>query len=318
MENILPEIEFLTDKGKVRKNNEDNLWASDKGYNGIPSLSVFVIADGMGGHEGGEIASGIAVDYIKNIYRAGRLPEFMESKDNEEYVKSFLTDTINEINNLIYENNRKKDIKESMGTTIIFGVQKDDKVHMAHVGDSRAYLIRGHSIEQITVDHSYVAEHVDAGLLTEEEAKNHPYHSVLTRSLGIDSSVEADIYTRQIKPDDYLVLCTDGLTNMVSDTDIRDIVTITSVVTNTCKKLVDLANERGGVDNVSVIVARFQGDALKDSDTQKLKRKAKNGGLSGLSELSRLGGLRLAPLVLGFFALVILLVMLWYMFFKHI
>ncbi|MBF0566268.1 MAG: Stp1/IreP family PP2C-type Ser/Thr phosphatase [Nitrospirae bacterium] len=316
MENILPKIEFLTDKGRVRKNNEDNLWASDKGYNGITSLSVFVIADGMGGHEGGEIASGIAVEYIKNIFeadiadRSERSPEFLEYMDNDEYLKLFLTETVREINNLIYENNRKKDIKESMGTTIIFGVQKDDKIHMAHVGDSRAYLIRGRSIEQITVDHSYVAEHIDAGLLTEEEAINHPYHSVLTRSLGIDSSVEADIYTRRIKSDDYLVLCTDGLTNMVSDTDIRDVVA--GGAANTCNKLIDLANGRGGVDNVSVIVAWFQGDALKDCDTQKLKRKVKNGGLSGL------GGLRLAPLVLGFFALVLLLVMLWYMFSKHI
>lgn len=313
MENILPKIEFLTDTGMVRKNNEDNLWASDKGYNGIPSLSVFVIADGMGGHEGGEIASGIAVEHIKNVFRVERSPEFLTDMDNEEYVKSFLTETINDINNLIYENNRKKALKESMGTTIIFGMQKDDRIYLAHVGDSRAYLIRGHSIEQITVDHSSVAEYVDAGLITEDDAKLHPQRSELTRSLGIDGSVEADIYTRQIKPDDYLVLCTDGLTNMVSDTDIRDIVT--GGAANKCKKLVDLANERGGVDNVSVIVARFQGDTLKDGETQKLKRKVKNGGLSGLS---RFCGLRLAPLVLGLIALMILLVMLWYMFSKHI
>ncbi|MBF0405586.1 MAG: Stp1/IreP family PP2C-type Ser/Thr phosphatase [Nitrospirae bacterium] len=303
---LKPTIEYLTNQGKVRKNNEDSVWASEIIRNGVNQLSVFIIADGMGGYEGGEIASGNAVEYVIKCVKDSK---FATMLDGNKQIKSFLSETVDNINRLIYKENQIQKNKSSMGTTLTIGIQKDDEIHLANVGDSRAYLIRGQSIEQITTDHSVAWEYLDNGVISEEEARDHSRKNELTRSVGTGATVEADIYTRQIKPNDYLVFCTDGLTNMVTDKEIRDIVLKERSVKKAGAGLIELANDRGGTDNISVIVVSYSvngSDELQAKGTVKLrpvKYKVKSRNKKWLT------------LGLGTASLVVLLILLWYIFF---
>lgn len=263
-------ITGCTDVGRVRKNNEDNFFVADlSSVPGSPFPCAFAVADGMGGLEKGEVASGIAVKYLQDLFTTANITAFAGKMDDEAGVNSFLVQTVQEINRQICAESRNNEGGGAMGTTLTFGVQKGDTIFIAHVGDSRAYLIRRNA-EQITKDHSFVAELVEAGMITEKDAKAHPQRNVISRCLGNKEHVDIDIIPpRRIKPGDYLLLCTDGLTGKVGDKEIRDTVLcdyaempiVKDIGESKCYSLIARANERGGEDNITVILAHFEGES---------------------------------------------------------
>jgi protein phosphatase len=236
----------VSDRGRVRLNNEDACGhfvpatpaeIAEKGV-------VFVVADGMGGHRGGEIASQIAVRTIVAFYSA----------DGEEDRLHALTRAFREANQTIIQEAVADSTLFGMGTTCTAVALHDGRAYFAHVGDSRAYLLRRGRILQITSDHSIVGEMVRSGIISDEDARTHPRRNVITRSLGAQEEITADTpSTMEIERGDIFLLCTDGLTTYLQDADIA-VVLATSSPDEACKKLVKMANEQGGRDNITVQV----------------------------------------------------------------
>ncbi len=244
----------MTDVGKRREKNEDSLLVSDP-------LGLFVVADGMGGHLGGEYASRLAVKTVEEAM--GQLQNDPEAtipveipfdrSDPGEHLKY----AIRLASHRIFEEAHTSHNLHGMGTTAVALLIRDGKGYIANVGDSRAYLVRGHEIVQLTSDHSLVAEQLRAGFITEEELKHHKFKNIITRSVGFQSDVEIDLLIRDLDPGDRFVLCSDGLTNLVEDKDILKIVS-KNPAKESCQKLIELANKRGGDDNVTVIVCNIE------------------------------------------------------------
>ncbi len=240
----------LTDIGRKRNHNEDSYLIDDE-------LQLYVVADGMGGHAGGGTASRMAVDTIDRELRSSRV-----AKDDPFLKSAILQESpLPEIIRLAVEracisifNAAQEDPRlAGMGTTVIALLIRDNQAFFAHVGDSRAYLIRGELIQQISEDHSLVNEQIKAGMLTPEEAKHSRYKNIITRSVGFEEEVQVDVMGLIAQPDDIFVLCSDGLANMIEDDELRDVVQHSSFE-EAPRKLVELANERGGDDNVTVIL----------------------------------------------------------------
>lgn len=236
-----------TDKGIVRELNEDSCAI-------IPvsaeSSCVFVIADGMGGHNCGELASRLAVEYIKDNLH-------IEACTDDSVIPRELENIVKKANAAVYEKSLESDEVSGMGTTLTMAVITGKKLTAAHVGDSRLYLVRAGSIKQLTEDHSYIGELVRQGTLTKEEAEKHPRKNVITRAIGCTSEILVDIISYDIEDGDIFVLCTDGLTNMVSEQDILQIVG-SSEPEAACAKLIEAANRNGGEDNITVIVIKCE------------------------------------------------------------
>jgi len=228
-----------TDTGLVRSNNEDSVAPRDMGIETAPF--VVGVADGMGGHAHGEVASGIALETALGT-DGGVVQRVMAA--NQAVVAAAAADPS----------------KKGMGTTLTLGSFADDAVEFGHVGDSRAYLLRRDTIEQITTDHSLVTEMVARGDITLEEAKVHPYRSVITRAIGLQPKVEVDREWRDLRVGDRVLLCSDGLTGMVSIDDIRNILMAETHPTDAVWSLIEAANAAGGVDNISVVVVGVGGD----------------------------------------------------------
>ncbi len=234
------QIAFLTDKGKIRELNEDSLFVDE-------DIGLFIVADGMGGHQAGEVASEMAVKIIADSIKKNL-------SDNN--MSSLIKESISKANNEILLESRKNTNLSGMGTTVVLAMLNDNKLHIANVGDSRAYLIKNNRIKQLTEDHSKVAELVRWGAITKEEARVYPGRNIITKALGTTESVEADIKTISMKTGDYILLCTDGLTDVLKDEEIRDIIIISSngSIDEKCKKLINQANEKGGGDNVTAVL----------------------------------------------------------------
>lgn len=246
-----------TSTGQVRDNNEDNihLWTHD-------DFVLAIVADGMGGAAAGEEASRIAVETIK----AGFVPQDSSAAEGFDAADGTLAekirDSINAANLSIFEKANASPEFRGMGTTLTLSFVRETFATFAHVGDSRAYLVDGSdsSISQITSDHSFVQALVMAGHITAEEAINHPMGNVLYRALGQAEEVDVDMYHKRLHVGDRLVLCSDGLTRHVKPDEIAEIVLSDSNPDVVSQKLIDLANERGGEDNVSVIVISVEGN----------------------------------------------------------
>lgn len=236
-----------TDIGMSRKNNQDAIYLCDE----FENLKYFVIADGMGGVNGGEIASTTAIYAVKKYIDDNIFDIVLE----EEQIKSLIEGAIFYANKLIYEKAEMTPEYKGMGTTLIIAFVFRNRVYIAHVGDSRLYRIRGHLIRQLTKDHSYVQALLSEGTITKIEAENHPQKNILLKVVGCEETVEPDIFVKGFKKDDVLLMCTDGLTNMISVSDIYNMVVEGRTdLKNTCKKLIDEANTNGGYDNISVIL----------------------------------------------------------------
>jgi len=240
----------LTDIGRKRNHNEDSFLIDDE-------LQLYVVADGMGGHAGGGTASRMAVETIDRELRSSRL-----SKDNpflksavlqESPLPEIIRNAVERACVSIFNAAQDDPRLAGMGTTVIAMIIHDNQAFFAHVGDSRAYLIRANTIQQISEDHSLVNEQIKAGMITPEEAKHSRYKNIITRSVGFEEEVQVDVMGLIAEPGDVFVLCSDGLANMVEDDEIREVVVNTSFE-NAPQKLIDLANERGGDDNITVIL----------------------------------------------------------------
>jgi len=237
-------VNSLTNIGLVRKANEDN-FLTDK------NRGLFVVADGMGGHEAGELASSMAIKTLDGFLT----PEVIAAQKS-----SGLCQAIQKANELIYHESKINNSCAGMGTTITAALFVDDILYVAHIGDSRAYLIRDKNIRLLTKDHSLVAELLRQGELTEKEAYHHPHRNVLTRALGTEKEVEIDLNEFQVKPGDLILLCTDGLYNLVQDQEILQEITVNgSDLKRSVNQLVKTALERGGADNITVVLVSYDG-----------------------------------------------------------
>jgi serine/threonine protein phosphatase PrpC len=245
----------LTDVGKKREKNEDSLLVN-------PNLGLFMVADGMGGHLGGEFASKIAVQTVEETIRQVlEDPEATLASDtnfDRADPGEMLKYAIRTASQKIYEEAGRNPGLRGMGTTAVALLIHDSKGFIAHVGDSRAYLVRNGEIQQLTADHSLVAEQLRAGFITAEELKHHKFKNIITRSVGFQNDVEIDLLVRDLEVGDHFLLCSDGLSNLVDDPDIHKIVS-KNQPKEACKKLIELANKRGGDDNVTVVVASIDG-----------------------------------------------------------
>jgi PPM family protein phosphatase len=241
----------LTDVGRKRKHNEDS-FAIDLGE------GLCVVADGMGGHAAGEVAAKITVETIAEFIAATSQKEeaTWPFRYNHQYDfnSNRLIVAIEKANERVMTAVSQQPSLKGMGTTVVAAVFNGSRLSLAHVGDSRAYRLRAGEFMQLTDDHSWVHEQIAAGILTEEEAKSHPLKNVVTRALGGGSTVVADIQEQKIEPGDRYLLCSDGLTTMLSDAEIRDALEHTTDLEQACRELLDRANERGGLDNITVIL----------------------------------------------------------------
>ncbi len=243
------DVAQLTDVGRKRPHNEDNMaYVIPKDPQVMARKgALFIVADGMGGHAAGEVASEIAVDTVSYSFY----------QDDSEDVASSLLQAIKRANSLIHQRAAENMLRSGMGTTCVAAVLRNNVAYIANVGDSRAYLVRRSQPKQVSQDHSWVAEQVRAGLLTEDQARSHAQRNVITRCLGTQSEVEVDVFTEQLEEGDTLVLCTDGLSGLVGDEELRAIVD-QYVPQESVYHLVERANENGGPDNITAIVIRIQ------------------------------------------------------------
>jgi serine/threonine protein phosphatase PrpC len=238
-----------SDRGLVRELNEDS-YGIISGSSEIPF--VFIVADGMGGHNCGEVASRMAVEYVKStVERCGF--SLVSSEDAEEAFKEIVKGA----NNAVLEASLEQPETAGMGTTLTMAAIFGKKVTVAHVGDSRLYLVRGGDMRQLTEDHSYISELVKNGTLTIEEAKIHPKKNIITRAIGTSPALDVDTLSLDYEEGDIFVLCTDGLTNMLEEHEILD-VAVNNEPGDACEKLVDFAKSRGGEDNITVIVIKCE------------------------------------------------------------
>lgn len=235
---------FLTDRGRVRSHNED---AGGIYYNSTNQL-LAVIADGMGGHQAGDVASKMAITQIDKQWKNTKKFE----KPNE--IEEWLLNTIQEINKSIYEYAQNNQECEGMGTTLVIVVHIDEFLTVAHIGDSRCYLLNQDKLKQVTEDHSLVNALVQSGQISRDDAKHHPRKNVVLRALGSELQVDADIKTISIDENEKILLATDGLTDKILDEELFEIINKHDDIHLACQELIDLANNRGGEDNISLIL----------------------------------------------------------------
>lgn len=240
-----------SDVGRRRPHNEDHHCAD-------PALGLFVVCDGMGGGNAGEIASALAVQAIQRHFAEAthhpNLPFITRRDDNYSPMTNRLADAIRSANEVIYNAAGDRPEWSGMGTTVVAAALADRTLSFAHVGDSRLYLVRNQTIQPLTVDHSWVAEQVRQGFLTEEEAERSPRRNVVTRALGVEPTVDITLGELPLFPDDLLLLCTDGLTKGVQPSAILDTLLDAEDAPTLSRRLITLANEAGGEDNTTVIV----------------------------------------------------------------
>ena len=232
-----------TDVGKAREMNQD--------YYSIPSserdLQLYILADGMGGYNGGEIASRLAAETTKNYIQNN----FKKIEHDKEAILKLVKDAMEYANMVVYEESKKDENLQGMGTTLDVCFIYNSKIYIGHVGDSRIYLIKKDIARKITKDHSYVQQLVEDKKITREEAEHHPKKNMLLKALGCTSYVEPDIRARNLEKDDILLMCSDGLTNMVEESKIYEVVRENKE--KAPEILVNLANNAGGYDNITVI-----------------------------------------------------------------
>lgn len=253
------EIASATDPGRVRSHNEDSI-ATD------PEIGLAVLADGMGGYNAGEVASGIAVAMIaRDVRKALKVEQQMRlgiPASGPLAAPNLLRQHAAHANRTIYETAQNQRQYRGMGTTLVMALFYDGQVAVGHIGDSRLYRMRDDHLSQLTRDHSLLQEQIDSGMLTREQARHSRNRGIITRAVGIEPQVETEIHVHDTRPDDIYLLCSDGLNDMVSDDDIQ--LTIGALGANlplVAQQLVQQANDNGGRDNISVILVKVRRNA---------------------------------------------------------
>ena len=244
----------LTDPGRVRDHNEDCIESR-------PEIGLYVLADGMGGYNAGEVASGMATSLIADGLQETWVPGDLARMSREEAKAAserMLREQISRANAAIFTTSQNNPECAGMGTTLVVCLYHDNFMSVAHIGDSRLYRLRGDTMEQVTRDHSLLQEQLDSGLITPEEAKLSQNKNLVTRALGIDPTVEPEIHVYETQKDDIFLLCSDGLSDMVEDEEIRlTLITLRTNPSLTVQQLVQAANDNGGRDNISAMLIRI-------------------------------------------------------------
>lgn len=230
-------VSALSDVGLVRKNNEDSFF--------VCAPHLFIVADGMGGHKAGEVASRMAIAAVR---------EYVLDNAVKEKAADLLKEAIREANRRVFEEAGSRKGCQGMGTTVSAAYIQNNKVYWGHVGDSRIYLIRAGTGQLLTEDHSFVWQLMKKGELSEEEANSHPRRNMLIRAVGTAPEAEIDVGETALLPGDQVILCTDGLSNLLSGEEIADVVIHSTDPDETVKLLINLAKDRGGFDNITVIL----------------------------------------------------------------
>ena len=233
----------ITDTGKVRQNNEDSLLVCEK-------LKLFAVADGMGGHNAGEIASQLALKVLEEVLR-----DIQNAVEEPSYR---LKKAVQAANSKIFALSQNNSTYRGMGTTITACWLVEKELFIAHVGDSRALMISNGIITQLTEDHSFVQKLINDGEITKEEARVHPRRNIITRALGTESTVEVDLYYQVVKSGDFILVCTDGLTNYLLSREIQDMLLIAPDLDKGLQTLLMLALERGGHDNITAVLVEIE------------------------------------------------------------
>lgn len=254
-ERLQVEYAALTDVGRKRNHNED-------AFRLVPEEQLFLVADGMGGHNAGEVASTMAVDIVSQFFQETRQdpPVTWPYKQNrdETYDAETLAIAVQYANLRIFESSRENAERRGMGTTFVGALVRGNAAWVAHVGDSRGYVVRSTGpIEPLTCDHSLLEEYRRTRPdMTDDQLKKFPYKNVITRALGMKSDVAVEMHRHEMHHGDVIVLCCDGLTGMVPDAGIADLVRAAPNLQDACARLVRAANEAGGVDNITVVLVR--------------------------------------------------------------
>lgn len=235
-----------SDKGKVREINEDAFYIS----NSLDEVQLYMLADGMGGYNGGEIASNLAILSAKNYIENN----FKEIEKDKESIIQLIGSSIEYANMVVYEKSKEQKELSSMGTTLDICLIYNNRVFIGHVGDSRVYRIRKEFMRKLTQDHSYVQKLVKDGTITQEEAAHHPQKNMLMKALGCNAFVEPDVMVKGFLKDDILIMNSDGLTNLVSQEEMFK--AAKKNIEQATKDLVQMANDNGGYDNITVIVIK--------------------------------------------------------------
>ena len=240
----------LTDQGMVRATNQDCFAVDNR-------VGLWIIADGMGGHAGGETASQLAVEAVKDhIYSSSAIRS--QPHEAGRQAEALLTSAIEAADSLVRSAAAATPALTGMGTTMVvglFGLNPQPAIAIAHIGDSRAYLIRNQQIQALTADHSLVQRLIAEGRISAEEARTHPQQNVLLRAVGAENELPAEVTTHLLDPSDMLLLCTDGLTKMIEDEEmLRIILDYRAHSAEACRRLIQLANDRGGKDNTTVVL----------------------------------------------------------------
>lgn len=242
------EIGVKTDAGRVRDINQDAYYVSSN-----EEYPLFIVADGMGGHKAGEVASRMAIEIISKKLIESLKNLILDDKGIQDLIK----ESIFLANEEIYQKSLEDEKFSGMGTTVILAYVTDNKIFIGHVGDSRAYLLREGVLHQITQDHTLVEELIKNGSISREEAKHHPQRNIITRAVGTSKNIDLDLIIEQKYKDDILLLCSDGLTNMLKDEEIRESLLTNKDIQIACEDLIRLSNDRGGYDNITVLAVKF-------------------------------------------------------------
>lgn len=235
-----------SDIGRVREMNQDYYYIS----NSLDQIQIYILADGMGGYNGGEIASSLAVQSAKSYIESN----FKDIDKNRESIMQLIGSCIEYANMVVYERAKQNEELKGMGTTLEICLIYNNNAYIGHVGDSRIYRIRKGTIRKLTQDHSYVQKLLKEGTITKEQAAHHPQKNMLLKALGCNAFVEPDVLVRGFLKDDILVMCSDGLTNLVEQNVILE--KANANIEYATKELVDLANENGGYDNITVVIIK--------------------------------------------------------------
>lgn len=251
------EMVALSDSGMVRSHNEDSIGT-------LPERGLAILADGMGGYNAGEVASGIAVSLIAAEMKqslADQNPAQLDQATGRIAAERLLREQVERANASVYQAAQSQPQYSGMGTTLVVALFFDNRVAVAHIGDSRAYRLRGDELTQVTKDHSLLQEQIDSGMITKEEARLSMHKNLVTRALGIDPQVEPEVHVHEAKPEDIYLLCSDGLNDMVEDEEIRlTLLTLRANLPLAARQLIQLANDNGGRDNVSVVLVKVKQD----------------------------------------------------------
>ena len=239
------EFGFKSDKGKVREINQDAFFV-------MPEESIFLVADGVGGHNLGELASRMTVSDIATFVKENPIPADADA----DYFRDYFLDLLFLVNDHVHGVGQEKALG-SMATTLVMLYIREGHAYIVNIGDSRAYLVRDEAIMQVTDDHTYVNDLVKKGIITKDEASKHPDRNMITRAIGATDDIRPDFFTFETYPEDILVLCTDGLYSEVAEKDICKIIIDSDNMRGACAQLVETANRNGGGDNITVVAVKL-------------------------------------------------------------